>query len=1316
MYPLALAVATFVAADFSSKNATNHSLLRYPIHKDDFEPSLDKTLHKLEKRSPRRTVIVITKQKRRFQIIKCCGMVRCSKTSKNSTRFLKTTKTNQKPPKPKITAPGGGTFPPAGKEPPNALDPLDPANLSNPSDPVDPSNPEEPSNSKTPSSPEDPSNSPNPEDPMNPEVQNPLNQTDPFNPIIDPKNPANPLKTDPLNPGGSDPPSTAGPNSPNLASSNSPSNTVGMDPKATEGAGLESTITAAGGTSSQGVTNTSPRQITSTLAPGATTVVQGASTVISGATTVTPGGADTTPTPALGTRSTMPGPGATNTTTLPSDQTPPTTTPPRPPCFESKSNYTLSTEKQTWANARLECQKKGMDLVNMETTEENTCVKFIIENAKQTATPFWQALNKIGLPSYSQWLSGQSLTYTDWNSGAPAKIDTEDCSLISGGKWIGASCTDTYNYVCETPQPFDMCTNEQPVEISSTKLSFDDARAECQRKKMDLVSLETRDQNTCFQKQLTMLGLAREPVYIGLTMTGNTNYTTWVNAKPLLYLDWAAGNPAQFGTEKCVQANNFHWFDVACTEPLRYACEDAVVLDPCFSMTTKHVLSNDTASWAVARLNCKKLGMELTSMETPQENICVKSILKSAGITAADRVWHSLNMFGQPNYDSWNNGEPLTYNDWAPGNPAQIPWESCGAFEYGRWGDVPCSWKLRYVCESAQIDPCDPDQFVASTSVLTFDAAVIECRKNGMALSVPETREENICIQRLLDEKGLTNNFVWNGLNKKGASNYTKWYNEAPLTYLDWNRGEPAQFPHEQCGMHFFAHWYDLPCELSAYYVCEKTIVIDPCKGLPSTYKVSTDTKTWGGARAECKKQGGDLVSIDSAKEHACVKDKIDLAGKTTSIVFHGLNKMGWSNYTSLYSGSTPTATYWKSGEPAQFKTEHCSAYKDGAWMDVDCKGSNAYVCESPAPIDVCSKYSFSVSTEARVYDDARFECLKKNMTIVDLDNPSKSMCLQQYIAGLELSSTPLTIGLDKRRTLNHTKWSNGELLTFTDWDVNNPEAFASEHCAVALNHHWHDSPCGVAYRYVCEDDYKDPCADFSTYTIVTNNNKNWVFASDECKKLGGDLVSMETPEENFCVRYKIYLAGKKDERMWHSLSKLGTVYFKQWANGEPLTYSDFVPGYNLKSWTGEHCGGFESGIWGDIPCTWEIPYVCESNPSPKEICINGQFEVYAMRVNYATSLQRCNESGTALANMETVTENICVQRAILRKGAYNNWVYAGLNKIGQTNYTKWENGAALTYSGFPPGEPAAFLYENCIFNTQVLISCGCLKKLFFSF
>lgn len=50
---------------------------------------------------------------------------------------------------------------------------------------------------------------------------------------------------------------------------------------------------------------------------------------------------------------------------------------------------------------------------------------------------------------------------------------------------------------------------------------------------------------------------------------------------------------------------------------------------------------------------------------------------------------------------------------------------------------------------------------------------------------------------------------------------------------------------------------------------------------VPSTYTVSTDTLNWGAARAACKKQSADLVSIETEQENKCVKEKIQLAGAT---------------------------------------------------------------------------------------------------------------------------------------------------------------------------------------------------------------------------------------------------------------------------------------------------------------------------------------------------------------------------------------------------------------------------------------------------
>lgn len=39
---------------------------------------------------------------------------------------------------------------------------------------------------------------------------------------------------------------------------------------------------------------------------------------------------------------------------------------------------------------------------------------------------------------------------------------------------------------------------------------------------------------------------------------------------------------------------------------------------------------------------------------------------------------------------------------------------------------------------------------------------------------------------------------------------------------------------------------------------------------------------------------------------------------------------------------------------------------------------------------------------------------------------------------------------------------------------------------------------------------------------------KSWPAARDECKQIGGDLVSLETPKENYCLKYILYINGIK--------------------------------------------------------------------------------------------------------------------------------------------------------------------------------------------
>lgn len=46
---------------------------------------------------------------------------------------------------------------------------------------------------------------------------------------------------------------------------------------------------------------------------------------------------------------------------------------------------------------------------------------------------------------------------------------------------------------------------------------------------------------------------------------------------------------------------------------------------------------------------------------------------------------------------------------------------------------------------------------------------------------------------------GLAKTEVWMGLMKASGQNYTTWVDGMPVTYADWDAGNPAQYATENC-------------------------------------------------------------------------------------------------------------------------------------------------------------------------------------------------------------------------------------------------------------------------------------------------------------------------------------------------------------------------------------------------------------------------------------------------------------------------------------------------------------------------------------
>jgi len=125
--------------------------------------------------------------------------------------------------------------------------------------------------------------------------------------------------------------------------------------------------------------------------------------------------------------------------------------------------------------------------------------------------------------------------------------------------------------------------------------------------------------------------------------------------------------------------------------------------------------------WHSAESACSDLGGHLVAISSQQEDQRVTELQAAVG---GNPVWIGLNDLDQESSWEWTTGEPVTYTNWAPGQPDNHCDEDCvqkrrqvhptQAFQ---WNDLDCeetsidavgySYPLGYICEyDVPGDPC----------------------------------------------------------------------------------------------------------------------------------------------------------------------------------------------------------------------------------------------------------------------------------------------------------------------------------------------------------------------------------------------------------------------------------------------------------------------------------------------------------------------------------------------------------------------------------------------------------------------------------
>ncbi len=125
------------------------------------------------------------------------------------------------------------------------------------------------------------------------------------------------------------------------------------------------------------------------------------------------------------------------------------------PCevvYNATDPYLFCATTVVWSAARTECLTYGYDLVAIGSSAENSWLNTeALARGWTSSYTFWMGFNDAASEGSWVWSNGESVVYTNWNSGEPNDASGEDCAhTYSSGTWNDIPCTGyPARYVCE---------------------------------------------------------------------------------------------------------------------------------------------------------------------------------------------------------------------------------------------------------------------------------------------------------------------------------------------------------------------------------------------------------------------------------------------------------------------------------------------------------------------------------------------------------------------------------------------------------------------------------------------------------------------------------------------------------------------------------------------------------------------------------------------------------------------------------------------------------------------------------------------------
>uniref|UniRef100_A0AAQ5XYV6 Mannose receptor, C type 1b n=1 Tax=Amphiprion ocellaris TaxID=80972 RepID=A0AAQ5XYV6_AMPOC len=688
-------------------------------------------------------------------------------------------------------------------------------------------------------------------------------------------------------------------------------------------------------------------------------------------------------------------------------------------------------------------------------------------------------------------------------------------------------------------------------------------------------------------------------------------------------------------------------------------------------------------------------------------------------------------------------------------------------YEHELWGYCPTNSK-----ENWKKDITTGANYQLNTqSALTWSQADASCKQQSSSLLSITDPHEKAYITALLSAGGGGEGYkLWTGLTLDLEHGW-QWSNGRPYRYLNWDSGHPLSDPGQTCGIIDGAvqySWQSSKCNKKLGYICYSKSVSAPPTEAAETgfcsahwipynghcFRLDRTEKTWSDAQKQCRKEGGDLVSIRNVEDQSFVISQLGYA--STDELWIGLNDRKTEGLFDWSDHSTVSFTSWEYGKPAVATDQRdCVLIRgeSGNWADRACTEKHGFICmktsaSEPSGDEVdqnigCKtgwkrhgSYCYFVGTQTKTFNEAKDNCKSSDSYLADVSTGVDNAFLVSLV-GLR-PEKHFWLGLSNQKNIDFFEWTNANSVKYTHWNAEMPGH--QQGCvAMATGSFaglWDVLPCTNKEKYICKHlaegavltpippTVQSPkCADGWNSLLsrsfcyqMYSEMKTWYEARDYCRAIGGDLLSIHSDAELKTLLHR-HLT------VWIGLSAPNPVTGYVWSDGSPLNFQHWEDGEPNNKNDVESCAEFKAydwraaaGSWNDVHCEKYNSYACQiqrgvtpkppPDPIPPEynttsdgwlIWKGNQYYFNSETMAMEGARRFCQQRHGDLVTINSEAERLFLWKQISRKHR-SSWI--GLT-VDLDRSFQWMDGSQVVFQRWEEGQPDFKNYdENCAVMT----------------